>query len=97
MSIKETKNGTIIKIFVKFNACKFKIELDGDELIVCSTEEPIKGKVNREILKQISKLFESEVEIISGLTSKQKMLLIKNATRAQVEKTLNGFLSNCST
>jgi uncharacterized protein (TIGR00251 family) len=96
MSIKETKNGTIIKIFVRPNAPKFKIELDAEELVVCSTEEPIKGKVNREILKQISKLFKSEVEIISGLTSKQKTLLIKNVTKPEVENILNGFLSNCS-
>ena len=57
MSIAETKDGVILTIFVKPNSAKFKIELDGDEIVVHSTEEPVKGKVNKEIIKELSKLF----------------------------------------
>ena len=48
MNLKETKNGTIIEAFVKPNQPKFNVKLDGDELIVSCTEEPVKGKVNKE-------------------------------------------------
>jgi len=51
MSIKETKDGTIISIFVKPNSPKFKIEFDANEIEVHSTEEPVQGKVNKEIIK----------------------------------------------
>ena len=79
MSINETKDGVIITIFVKPNSPKFQIELDGNEIVVHSTEEPVKGKVNKEIIKEFSKLFHTKVEIIFGATSRQKKLLIKDA------------------
>ena len=57
MSITETKDGVTLKVFVKPNSPKFKIELDRGEIVVFSTEEPVKGKVNKEILKETSEAF----------------------------------------
>jgi len=88
MSIKETKDGVIITIFVKPNSPKCQIELDGNEIVVHSTEEPVKGKVNKEIIKEFTKLFHTKVEIIFGLTSKQKKLLIKGVERKEIEHLL---------
>ena len=88
MKVTETKNGTIIEVFVKPNQPKFNIRIDGDEIIVFCTEEPVKGKVNKEIIKELSKLFHTQIEIISGLTSKQKRLLIKNTNTNKVEALL---------
>ena len=88
MSIKETKDGTIITVYVKPNSGKFKIERDGDEIVVYATEEPEKGKVNKEIIKEASDFFGNKVEIVSGLTSKQKILLLRGATKEQIEGAL---------
>ena len=88
MSIKETKDGTIITIFVKPNAPKFTVELDGDEIVVHSTEEPVKGKVNKEILKELSKLLHAKVEVASGATSRQKQLFVQGLTKNKVEQLL---------
>ena len=88
MKITETKNGAIIEVFVKPNQPKFNIKIDSDEIIVFCTEEPVKGKVNKEIIKELSKLFHTQIEIISGLTSKQKRLLIKNTNKNKVEALL---------
>jgi len=88
MKVTETKNGTIIEVFVKPNQPKFNIKIDSDEIIVFCTEEPVKGKVNKEIIKELSKLFHTQIEIISGLTSKQKRLLIKNTNKNKVEALL---------
>lgn len=85
MSIKETKDGVTITIFVKPNSPTFKIEFDGDEIVVHSTEAPEKGKVNKEILKELSRLFNCKVEMVSGHTCRQKTLLVRAACRAQVE------------
>lgn len=85
MSIKETKDGTAITIFVKPNAPQFKIAFDGDEIVVYSTEAPEKGKVNKEILKELSRLFNCQVEMVSGHTCRKKTLLVRTASRAQVE------------
>ena len=88
MSIKETKDGVTLTVFVKPNSPKFKLELDGDELVVYATEEPEKGKVNKEIIKETSKLLGFKVEIVSGLTSKQKVLLLRGTTKTVVESAL---------
>lgn len=89
MNLKETKNGTIIEVFVKPNQPKFKVKLDNDEVIVFCTEEPVKGKVNKELIKELSKLFHAEIELVSGFTSKQKRLLIKNMSKSNVEPLLH--------
>jgi uncharacterized protein (TIGR00251 family) len=88
MSIIETKDGTIFTIFVKPNAGKFKIEFEGDEIVVYSTEEPVRGKVNKEIIKEFSKLLHSKVELASGFTSKEEQLFVKGIGKEQAEKLL---------
>lgn len=92
MSINEAKDGIIITVFVKPNSPKFKIELDGNEIIVYSTEEPEKGKVNKEIIKELSKLFKAKVEMVSGFTSRQKQLFVKNMGKNQVEPILKSSI-----
>ncbi len=88
MSITETKDGVIIKIFVKPNSPKFKIEFEDIEIVVHCTEEPVKGKVNKEILKEFSKLLQTKVELASGATSKQKQLFVNAMDKSQVEQLL---------
>jgi len=91
MSISETKDGVIIIIFVKPNSPKFSIEIEGDEIIVHSTEEPVKGKVNKEIIKELSKILHVKVEFSSGLTSKQKQLFVKGLDKQQAEQLLKAM------
>jgi uncharacterized protein (TIGR00251 family) len=89
MRINETKDGTIIEVFVKPNSPKFNVTIDGDEILVFSTEEPVKGKVNKELIKELSRLFHAKVELVSGATSRQKQLLIKGVGKKQVEQLLH--------
>ncbi|MDR2699700.1 MAG: DUF167 domain-containing protein [Nitrososphaerota archaeon] len=77
MSIKETADGVLITIFVKPNSSKFAIELNGDDIVVYATEEPEKGKVNKEILKELTKFFHTNVKLVSGVTSRHKQLTIE--------------------
>ena len=88
MSISETKNDVIIKIFVKPNSPKFCVKFDGDEIIVHSTEEPVKGKTNKEIIKELSKLLRTNVDLVSGFTSKEKQLIVKGMGKQQAEQLL---------
>jgi uncharacterized protein (TIGR00251 family) len=89
MNLKETKNGIIIEVFVKTKQSKFKVRQEGNEIIVFCTEEPVKGKVNKELIKELSKLFRAKIEMISGLTSKQKLLIIRNISKSDVETLLH--------
>jgi len=89
MSIKEVKNGTIITIFVKPSSPKFIIKIDGDEIVVHSTEEPKKGKVNKEILKEFSKILNAKVELASGSISRRKQLFVVGMSKSQAEQLLH--------
>jgi uncharacterized protein (TIGR00251 family) len=89
MQLTQTKDGTIITFFVKPNQPQFKIAFDGNEIIVHSTEEPVKGKVNKELLKEFTKLFHAKATFVSGLTSKQKHILIAGLSLAEVQKILD--------
>jgi uncharacterized protein (TIGR00251 family) len=88
MKLTETKDGTIIEVYVKPNQSEFKIATEGDDIIIYSSEEPVKGRVNKEIVKELTKLFHVSVDIISGSTSKQKRLLVSSLTRTETEKIL---------
>jgi len=91
MSIIETKDGIILKVFVKPNSAKFKVDYDSEEIVVYSTEEPVKGKVNKEIVKELSKLLHTKVEFAAGLTSKQKQLIVKGINKQQAEQLLKSL------
>jgi uncharacterized protein (TIGR00251 family) len=88
MSIAETKNGVTLKVFVKPNSPKFKIEFNGDEIVVYSTEEPVKGKVNKEIIKELTKLLHTKVELVSGATCRQKQFFVNEMDKLQAEQLL---------
>jgi len=88
MKITETKEGAIMEIFVKPKSRDFKIMIEADEIVVFCREEPVEGKVNKEIIKELSKLFHRKVELVSGFSSRQKRLLIVEAKKNEVEQAL---------
>ncbi len=48
MKLTQTKEGTLMEVFVKPNAPKFAITVESEEVVVRCTEEPERGKVNKE-------------------------------------------------
>jgi len=81
-----TKNDSVLlKIQVKTNCKRQMLILDSESsfLLVHLKSTPEKGKANSELIKFLAKIVEkasSEVIIIQGLTSRDKIVLIKNAT-----------------
>jgi uncharacterized protein (TIGR00251 family) len=88
MKLSETKDGTVVEVFVKPSSQRFEIAVEDDEIVVRCTEEPVKGRVNRELAKELSKLFHARVELVSGLTSRQKQLLIEGIKKSEIEHLL---------
>ena len=88
MKITEVKEGLILELYVKPNSKEFKIVVDGDEIVVFCREMPTKGKVNKELTKEFSKLFHNKVELVSGFTSKQKKLLVRGVGKDELEHVL---------
>ncbi len=94
MNITETKDGVLVTLFVKPNSPKFQLTLDNNEIVVRCTQEPVKGKVNKELIKELTKLFHAKVDLVSGLTSKQKQVLVKGLTKAELQNLLSEVLSD---
>ena len=84
----KTAHGVVLDVHVKPNSKKFRVELDGDEVVVSCREAPVKGKVNRELLKQLSRLFNRRVELVSGFSSRKKKLLIRDIEAEEVNRIL---------
>lgn len=86
MKIQETKQGVILEVYVKPKSNDFKIMVDDGEIVAFCSEEPVKGKANKELIKELSRLFHRKVQLISGFTSNQKKLLIRDAEKSEIER-----------
>lgn len=78
-AIKEIEDGILVDIEVSPNASKFEISGYNtwrERIEIRIKALPQKGKANKEIIKEFSKLTRNQVEIISGLKSHQKTLKI---------------------
>jgi uncharacterized protein (TIGR00251 family) len=88
MKLQETAQGVVLDVHVKPKAKVFQLKIDGDEVVVLCREAPVKGKVNKELLKQFSRLFNRHVELVSGFTSRQKKFLISGIGAEEVNRIL---------
>jgi uncharacterized protein (TIGR00251 family) len=88
MKIRETGEGSVLEVSVKPKSGGFNVVVDGDDVVVFCRSEPLKGRVNRELIKEFSRFFHTDVELVSGFASKQKKLLIRNVGKNRVEALL---------
>ncbi len=87
MKILKAKEAIVLKVHVKPRSESFKIQVN-DELVIFCKEQPVEGKVNRELIKKFSKIFKKKIKIVSGFRSRTKTILIEDATEEEVLKTL---------
>jgi uncharacterized protein (TIGR00251 family) len=92
MKLMKTAQGTVLDVHVKPNSKEFKIKIEEDELIVFCRETPVKGRVNKELMKELSRLFKRKVDILSGSASKQKRILIRDASAEEVNEILSKYI-----
>jgi len=96
LGIQKIGNGVIFKIKVQAGAAKNEIvEVQGDALKIKINAPPVKGKANKALIDFLAGKLgvkKSEIEIISGHTSKiKKIKVIGEAIK--IEKNLQRFLS----
>jgi len=88
MELQETPQGTTMIIFVKPHSRQFEVKIEDDAVVVCCREAPVKGRVNRELTKELARFFKRRVEILSGLRSRQKKILIADINPEEVRDIL---------
>ncbi len=89
MKLQEVSGGVVIAVFVKPNSRRFELKVEGDGLVVFCRESPVKGRVNRELIRELSRMFKKRVEIVAGLTSKQKKVLITDISIDEADTTIS--------
>lgn len=78
-----------MEVYIKPRSKQFQLAVENDEIIVYCREAPVKGRVNRELIKGLSGLFGRRVEIVSGFSSRQKKVLIEDISLKEVNKILS--------
>jgi len=78
---------TILHLRVSTGKKQFQLNWNQNELILCVEikSNPEKGKANKEIVKEMKKFFESEVKILSGFKSKNKIVEVYSPTKKVME------------
>lgn len=92
LSIREEKDGVVFKVRVQPRSSKNQVAgLFGDALKVRLTAPPVEGEANEACCAFLAKLLgvsRSRVEIVSGHTSRNKLVGVEGITLEKVLKTL---------
>ncbi len=79
----KTKDGVVMEVQVKPRSGSFRMQVN-DALVVFCKQPPVEGKVDRELVKELSKVFGRRVEIVAGFRSRDKKVLIRDASEEDV-------------
>lgn len=85
---KETTDGLIITFRIIPNSSKNDIIIENGFVKVKITAPPVENKANKALLEFLSKKFKipkTNIQILKGLTSKDKTILIKTNDKAKIE------------
>lgn len=88
MKVFETKDGCILEVSVKPRSKEFKVVVEENAIVVFCIEDPVKGRVNKELVKELSRVFHRPVELVSGFSSRDKRVLIKGVHGCEVDDCL---------
>jgi uncharacterized protein (TIGR00251 family) len=88
LKVFETKDGCILEVSVKPRSKEFKVVVEENTIVVFCTEDPVKGRVNKELVKELSRIFHRPVELVSGFSSRDKRVLIRGVHRCEVDACL---------
>jgi uncharacterized protein len=93
MFIQAHEKGIVLRVKVSPNAKKTEIgDVVSDRLTVRLSSPPVEGKANKELVKFLAKKLRvapSNIEILQGKTSREKVLLIHGTDQKVVEQSLN--------
>ena len=90
IKIRETDGGIVVSVKVQPNSSKDRVVGEyADRIKIAVTVAPEKGKANKAVIKLFAKwlgIKNSDIQIISGETSRDKELFIKNITEEDLYK-----------
>jgi uncharacterized protein (TIGR00251 family) len=82
MRIKETPQGLVIEVKIRPNSGAFCFNNGIAEVRSPARE----GKANTELIRELGKIFKTEVRILRGQGSRSKIILLKNLKKDDIRK-----------
>lgn len=90
INIREVEGGIVVSVKVHPNASKDRVVGEhADQIKIAVTVAPEKGKANKAVIKVLSQWLSvksSDIQIISGETSRDKKVFIRNITPENLYK-----------
>jgi uncharacterized protein (TIGR00251 family) len=88
IKLREVKGGIVVSVKVQPNASKDRVVGEhADQIKIAVTVAPEKGKANKVVNKVLSKWLgvkSSDIQIVSGETSRDKKVFIKNINEENI-------------
>ena len=95
--IRESKRGVLLAVHVVPRSAKSELTgLHGRALGIRLAAPPVNGAANRELVRFLAKALavsKRQIEIISGRTSRDKILAVSGSSRDTIEATLDKLLT----
>ncbi len=92
MEVQKYGNSVLVMIRVNPSSGRFRIHEKDGKLLVDVRNRPERGMVNREIVVNIGKILGKEVEIVKGHKSRDKLIMVRDASREEVKRGLQNML-----
>jgi len=80
---KKRGDGVLVDVHVAPKACEDSVSYSDGIVRVRTKEPPDKGKANKAVIKLVGKVF-GPCDIVSGLSSRRKTLLVRNVSLEEV-------------
>ena len=92
LNIRKVEGGIVVSVKVQPNASKDRIVGEhADQIKIAVTVAPEKGKANKVVIKVLSRLLgvkSLDIEILSGETSRDKKVLIRNISEEEFNRVI---------
>ncbi|MBT3878756.1 MAG: YggU family protein [Candidatus Scalindua sp.] len=92
LNIRKVEGGIVVSVKVQPNASKDRIVGEhADQIKIAVTVAPEKGKANKAVVKVLSRwlgIKSSDIEIVSGETSRDKKVFIRNINEEDINRVI---------
>ena len=92
INIRKVEGGIVVSVKIQPNASKDRVVgKHADQIKIAVTVAPEKGKANKAVIKVLSRLLDvksSDIEILSGETSRDKKVFIRNISEEDLSRVI---------
>lgn len=96
--VSDHPQGCVVQVKAQPGAKRNELRLDSQgQIRICVTQQPEKGKANRAVLEVLAKSLDvksSQLEILSGETSRHKRILITGLGREEIAERFRRLLES---